>query len=130
MDWDACLERYLPLVDRVRTREELIDVLWELQGELGTSHAYAMGGDMPFARRCAPGQLGCDFEQDDATGAYRIARIYVGDVWDEKRHSPLAAPGKDVDEGDYLLAVDGHAVGGGTHPGELLLEKTRPHRSR
>ena len=124
VDWDACLQRYLPLVDRVRTREELIDVLWELQGELGTSHAYAMGGDMPFARRYAPGQLGCDLEQDDATGAYRIARIYTGDIWAEKQHSPLAAPGKNVSEGDYLLAVDGHAVGGGTHPGELLLEKT------
>jgi tricorn protease len=122
VDWEACLQRYLPLVDRIRTREELMDLLWELQGELGTSHAYAMGGDMPFARRYAPGQLGCDYEQDEG-GAYRITRIFAGDPWAEKQHSPLAAPGKDVGEGDFLLAVDGHAVGGDVHPNELLLEK-------
>ena len=27
------------------TRGELSDLIWEMQGELGTSHAYEMGGD-------------------------------------------------------------------------------------
>ena len=122
VDWDACLERYLRIVDRVRTREELIDLLWELQGELGTSHAYAMGGDLPSARRYTPGQLGCDFTRD-AAGVYHVGRIYRGDVWAEDQHSPLAAPGKGVVEGAALLAVDGNAVGGATHPAELLVER-------
>jgi len=125
VDWNACLARYAPLLQRVRTREELIDLLWEMQGELGTSHAYAMGGDMSKARRYSAGQLGCDFVADEDTGALCIAKIYTGDVWEEDRHSPLAAPGKNVGEGDYLLAVDGNPVGAGTHPGEFLLEKAK-----
>ncbi len=128
VDWDACLRRYAPLVERVRTREELADLLWEMQGELGTSHAYAMGGDLSKARRYAPGQLGCDLSADDDTNALRIARIYTGDVWAEGQHSSLAAPGKNVSVGDYLLAVDGNPVGGDgpgrcVHPGEFLLQK-------
>ncbi len=122
IDWEACLERYLPLLERIRTREELTDLLWELQGELGTSHAYAMGGDVARAERYSTGQLGCDFEQDATTGAYRVARVYAGDVWDESRRSPLVVPGSEVPEGSWLLAVDGRSVGGETHPGECLLQ--------
>ena len=36
---------YAPLLERVATRGELSDLIWEMQGELGTSHAYEMGGD-------------------------------------------------------------------------------------
>ncbi len=123
VDWDACLERYSALLPRIRTREELIDLLWEMQGELGTSHAYAFGGDVPAEKQYSPGLLGCDFAQDGTTGAYRIDRIYRGDPWQEKQHSPLAAAGVEVSEGDWLLAVDGLPVGRETHPGERLLER-------
>jgi tricorn protease len=40
IDWDATFRRYEPLLARVATRGELSDLIWELQGELGTSHAY------------------------------------------------------------------------------------------
>ena len=40
VDWDDVLERYLPLVDRIATRDDLSEVLWEMIGELGSSHAY------------------------------------------------------------------------------------------
>lgn len=121
VDWAAQREKYLPLVDRVRTREELIDLLWEMQGELGTSHAYAFGGDLPQARRYRPGQLGCDFGQD-TDGSWYISRIYPGDPWADKKHSPLVEPGREVAEGARLLAVDGHPVDADHHPGEWLLE--------
>jgi len=35
-------DRYLPLVDRIATRAEFSDLMWEMQGELGTSHAYEL----------------------------------------------------------------------------------------
>ncbi len=35
VDWDDVLERYLPLVDRIATRDDLSEVLWEMIGELG-----------------------------------------------------------------------------------------------
>ena len=40
VDWEAVVARYRPLADRVATRDELHDLIWELHGELGTSHAY------------------------------------------------------------------------------------------
>ena len=42
VDWDAVLEEYRPLLDRIATQSEFIDLLWEIFGELGTSHAYAI----------------------------------------------------------------------------------------
>ncbi|HYH48320.1 MAG TPA: peptidase, partial [Acidimicrobiia bacterium] len=45
VDWWLVLDRYLPLVGKVATRLEFSDLMWEMQGELGTSHAYELGGD-------------------------------------------------------------------------------------
>ena len=42
VDWAGELARYRPLVDAVGSHDDLVDLLWELQGELGTSHAYVM----------------------------------------------------------------------------------------
>ena len=60
IDWPEVHDRYLPLVDRVGSRSEFSDLMWEMQGELGTSHAYEMGGDYRYSgsfslcRRRAP----------------------------------------------------------------------------
>ncbi|BFO22283.1 hypothetical protein SHKM778_86710 [Streptomyces sp. KM77-8] len=40
IDWDAVLEQYRPLVERVASPDEFADLLREVLGELGTSHAY------------------------------------------------------------------------------------------
>jgi len=61
VDWDAIYSRYLPLVDRVTTRSELSDLLWELQGELGTSHAYEIGGEYRPGPDYRQGFLGVDW---------------------------------------------------------------------
>ena len=59
-DWSAIYAQYEPLLDRVSTRAELSDLIWELQGELGTSHAYEMGGDHRKPPSVALGHLGAD----------------------------------------------------------------------
>lgn len=125
VDWGAMRDRYAPLVERVRVREELSDVLWDMQGELGTSHAYVVGGDAPPRPNYRVGLLGCDFERDAASGRFRISRILRGDTWSKGGHSPLAAPGLRVSDGDYLLAVEGSEVAGAVHPW-LLLERPGP----
>ncbi len=51
VDWNRVLERYERVLPYIRTRAELSDLIWEMQGELGTSHAYEFGGDW---RRAAP----------------------------------------------------------------------------
>lgn len=40
IDWDGVLEQYRPLVERVASPDEFADLLREVLGELGTSHAY------------------------------------------------------------------------------------------
>ena len=54
------------------------------------------------------GLLGVDWSLEN--GAYRIARIVRGAPWDIEDRSPLDEPGVDVDEGDYLLAVNGNPL--------------------
>jgi tricorn protease len=120
LDWDAVYARYLPLADRVTTRGELSDLIWELQGELGTSHAYEMGGEYREGPQYRQGFLGVDFERAD-DGTYRIAAVAQGDPWDKDATSALNRPGVDVRTGDVLLAVNGQPVGGDVTPGERLV---------
>jgi tricorn protease len=49
--------------------------------------------------------LGADLALQD--GRYRITHILTGENWNPDLRAPLSAPGVDVREGDYLLAVDG-----------------------
>jgi tricorn protease len=110
VDWIAVHNRYLPLVDRVASRSEFSDLLWEMQGELGTSHAYELGGDYRRSPDYSQGYLGADFEYDAATDAWKIVHIAQGDHWDEDQDSPLNGAGVNVQVGDYLLAINGRKL--------------------
>ncbi|HEY0615190.1 MAG TPA: PDZ domain-containing protein, partial [Candidatus Elarobacter sp.] len=105
IDWDAVLVRYDALLPKIRTRNELSDLIWEMQGELGTSHAYESGGDKPLPPQYKRGFLGADVAWDDGLHAYVVRRILRGDPWNREADSPLAEPGVDVKEGDLLVAV-------------------------
>ncbi|MFG1999531.1 S41 family peptidase [Spirillospora sp. NPDC048911] len=109
LDWYGVYDRYKPLVDRVNTRSEFSDLLWEMQGELGTSHAYERGGAYRPQPAYPLAYLGVDWAVE--TGLYVIAGIVRGDPWDPEATSPLNRPGVDVRVGDALLAVNGQAVG-------------------
>ncbi|MGH3712304.1 MAG: S41 family peptidase [Micromonosporaceae bacterium] len=122
IDWDAVYARYLPLVDRVTTRSEFSDLLWELQGELGTSHAYELGGEYRQGPHYAQGFLGVDWSVDEA-GRYRIGRILRGDPWDPDATSALLRPGVQLSQGDELVAVNGQPVGNAVTPGALLVNQ-------
>jgi len=121
VDWDAVLRRYEALLPKVRTRNELSDVIWEMQGELGTSHAYESGGDRPLPPQYKRGFLGADVAWDAARRGYRVERILRGDPWNREADSPLAEPGVDVREGDVILAVGGRALGERFGPGAALV---------
>ena len=91
----------------MRTRGELSDLIWEMQGELGTSHAYEYGGDYREPPQYQRGFLGADLRWDEERDGYRIERIYRGDSWNRDTDSPLAEPGLDVREGDVIVAIGG-----------------------
>src|SRR5690606_4505523 len=121
VDWREVHDRYLPLVDRVGSRAEFSDLMWEMQGELGTSHAYELGGDYRPGPVFPQGLLGAVLELQRS--GWRIASIPEGDPWDRAAASPLRAPGVDVREGDRLLAVDGTEVTADIDPASLLVDK-------
>lgn len=123
IDWDRVWERYSPLLERVSTRSEFSDLMWEMQGELGTSHAYEYGGDHPSEPSYPHGFLGADISWSSDCNAYRIDRIVRGCPGDAIASSPLLAPGVSVSEGDAILAVDGVAVSATCPPNQLLVNQ-------
>jgi tricorn protease len=109
LDWQAIGEKYGQFVDDLSCAQDLRFLIGELIGELATSHTYVRVGDR---RRRAPevevGMLGADWTAE--TGRYRLAKIYRVPDWSRAVDPPLAGPGLDIHEGDYLIAVDGHEL--------------------
>ena len=101
IDWVGIHDRYLPLVERVSSRSEFSDLVWELQGELSTSHCYEFGGDYRPSPHYSQGQLGADFIYDEAADGWKVVHIARGDAWDEKASSPFERPLVDVVGGRY-----------------------------
>jgi tricorn protease len=120
VDWEAVYTLYLPLLDRVSTREEFSDVLWEMQGELGTSHAYVTGGDLKVSPRWSLGSLASFYRYDPRKKAYAFHHIGRGDPWSPDLSSPLLQPGVNVKEGDLLYAINNIPLSDTVTPGELL----------
>lgn len=123
VDWPAVYARYAPLVQRVASRAELSDLFWEMQGELGTSHAYELGGEYRAGPHYGQGYLGVDWHYDVGTDRYRLTRIIEGDPAESRESSPLAGPGLNVHAGDAVLAVNGQRVGRRRSPQELLVNQ-------
>ncbi|SEN10047.1 tricorn protease [Actinacidiphila rubida] len=120
VDWPAILDQYRPLVERVSTPDEFADLLREVLGELGTSHAYVQ----PARRNEGPphyqrpiGLLGADF-QHNKDGTWSLLRILPGESSDSKARSPLAGTG--IREGAILTHVDGRPVDPHAGPYPLL----------
>ncbi|MGD6752139.1 S41 family peptidase [Streptomyces sp. BH105] len=120
VDWDGVLDRYRPVLDRVATHDDLVDLLWEVQGELGTSHAYVTprGGRGSAARR--QGLLGADISRHE-DGGWVVDRVLPSETSDPRARSPLAAPGVAVRAGDAIVAVGGRPVDPVTGPAPLLV---------
>ncbi|MFF7769289.1 S41 family peptidase [Streptomyces massasporeus] len=119
IDWDGVLAQYRPLVERVASPDEFADLLREVLGELGTSHAYVTAarrneGPPHYQRR--QGLLGANFVRRD--GGWAVKRILLGDSSDSKARSPLAGTG--IREGAVLTHVDGRPVDPDAGPYPLL----------
>ncbi len=119
IDWPAMRDRYTPLLARVATRGELSDLIWELQGELGTSHAYEMGGDHRKPPAVALGHLAAELKP--VQDGWEIMRTVQGDAWDASADSPLNAVGVASQPGERIVAVGGQPVDADTPPQALLV---------
>lgn len=109
VDWTAILDQYRPLLERVASPDEFADLLREVMGELGTSHAYvtpARRNEGPPHYQRPQGLLGANLVPRD--GDWVVKRILPGESSDSKARSPLAGTG--IREGDALTHVDGRPV--------------------
>ena len=109
-------------MERIGTRDELNDIIAQLFGELNVGHAYIYGGDRVTPKKIGIGMLGIDVTRE-SSGFYRIDRVIKGDIWDKDRSSPLAAPGMNVADGSYLVAIDRQPVNSVDNYLELLNNK-------
>lgn len=119
VDWAGVLERYRPVVDRVATRDDLSELIWEVQGELGSSHAYEVPPPRPVEPGRALGHLGADLARDG--DRWVVARVLPGESSVRSARSPLSAPGVAVVAGDAIVAVDGRPVDPEQGPVPLLV---------
>jgi tricorn protease len=114
VNWNSVRDEYAPLASGARTPDELRRLISLMLGELNSSHS-GIGAPPATNQPPATGRLGLRFDRDEyeTKGALRITEVI-----------PLtpAAVGK-IKPGEYLLAVDGAAMGARTNLDELLAYK-------
>lgn len=110
LDLEAAIKRYAPYVSSVASRQDLNYLFADMMGEITVGHLSVFGGDQPEVERVPTGLLGADYTIEN--GRYRFARIYSGENWNPQFQAPLTQPGVNVNEGEYLLAVDSQDVRG------------------
>ncbi len=121
VDWDAMYEKYLPLVDRVSTRNELNDVITRLTGELSALHTGSGGGDTRSDNKnIQVASLGAKTSRDEANGGFRIDYIYKVDPDYPYWKSPLDDPYLDIKAGDIITKVNGREALSAIDIGALL----------
>lgn len=110
VDWKAMRDRYLPLVDRVATRQELSDVIAQMVAELSALHTFVRDGDIRQGDdKIASATLGAFLTRDETHGGggYRVQHIYQTDPDQPELRPPLAKPGVDVKDGEIIEEVNG-----------------------
>ena len=105
-DLNALKEKFASYLPNVCTREDLNGVIEQALSYITVSHLKVPGGDQPSEGSPENiGLLGADFKIED--GRIRIAHVYRGDALNPRLRAPLAGPGLNIKDGDYLFELDG-----------------------
>jgi len=110
VDWNAMKEKYKVFLPHVTSRGDLYEMMQWMFSELGVGHhRFGSRGDrLNNPERIPGGLLGADYQVKN--NRYQIKKIYGGLNWTPNLRSPLTEPGVNVDEGDYIIAVNGQNV--------------------
>ncbi len=106
-NWPAMKKKYEAFLPDCTSSADVYRVIRWMLSELAVGHSYINSfGERTFEKRTVPGGLlGADYAVVD--GRYTFKKIYGGLNWSATMRSPLTAPGVNVKEGDFLLAVNG-----------------------
>uniref|UniRef100_A0A7S3DTB8 Tail specific protease domain-containing protein n=1 Tax=Entomoneis paludosa TaxID=265537 RepID=A0A7S3DTB8_9STRA len=129
VDWQAIHERYLPLVERCRKREDLDDILAQMAAELSALHVFVYGGEYnsPFSDDSkltdahTPASLGATLQRNIEWKGYVVKEIALRDpdfnlLEDQSVYSPLSDQAlrpsgqKGLQAGDVIVGVNGESV--------------------
>ena len=109
VNWKDVYKKYNQLVPYIGHRSDLAYITGEMIGELNVGHAYSQNGEKPEPERIKTGLLGAEISRDKS-GYFRIDEILKGANWSKELTSPLRAVGVNVNEGEYIISVDGTPV--------------------
>lgn len=119
--WDTLGDRYRRLLPLAASRDDVNWLIGNMIGSFGESHMYVFGGDQGWKSPAAgTADLGANFALDQASGRFKISRIYRGDNTVPNYRAPLAQPGLKVAAGDYVLAINGQDLKAPMNPYALL----------
>jgi tricorn protease len=114
----ATKKHYEPYLENIGSRIDFSYLLSEMLGELTVGHMYIRTPSDPPSEQGKVGLLGADYKIEN--GHYRITKILQGENWNPQLRAPLTQPGVNVQEGDYLLAVNGRELRGTDEVFELF----------
>lgn len=114
----ATIKHYQPNLENIGSRLDFSYLLSEMLGELTVGHMYIRTPSDPPSEEGKVGLLGADYTIEH--GRYRFSKIYEGENWNPQLRAPLTQPGVNVQQGDYLLAVNGRELKGGDEIFELF----------
>jgi len=106
----ATRKQYEPYLENIGSRIDFSYLLAEMLGELTVGHMYIRTPTEPPSEQGKVGLLGADYAIEN--GRYRFSHIYQGENWNPQLRAPLTQPGVNVQEGEYLLAVNGRELRG------------------
>lgn len=119
-DWSGVLDHFLPLADRITTRDELDLLLGMMLGRLGVLHTYLTPGDARDNNNWAfQGSLGGRFTK--VPEGFRIDSIYQASPERPSETSPLARPDVNLQPGDTITSINNQSVAEAETPEELLV---------
>jgi len=114
-DWDAARAKYQPVVQFVGERQELLNLINEMIGELNASHTGAAPPPQGRAGGVSTAHLGLELESDEAAGRYRVKHVY--------ENGPADKDWVKVSVGDYLIAINGQPVKAGDNYWPMLNDR-------
>ncbi|MBN4075720.1 PD40 domain-containing protein, partial [Gammaproteobacteria bacterium AH-315-E17] len=120
-DWDDVYRRYAPLVPFIKHRSALSYILDQVNGEMSVGHSFVRGGDYPEVEESTTGLLGVDLIIE--RNRWKIERIYTSESWNPELTGPLDQPGLNIQEGYYLVGINGRELSANENP-YVLLEGT------